>query len=62
MMILEGMTTPEIVSEARFYNFNELTDFTGEVQVVAYAVQTDGFDENAFALVIWSTTVQAVGN
>ena len=62
MMILEGMTTPEMVSEARFYDLNELTDFTGEVQVVAYAVQTDGFDENASSSDIWSTTVQAVGN
>ncbi len=39
-----GMTTPEMVSEARFYDFEELVDFTGEVQIIAYAVQTDGFD------------------
>ena len=56
-----GMTTPEMVSEARFYDFNELTDFTGEVQIIAYAVQTDGFDESASASDIWSTTIQARG-
>ena len=57
-----GMTTPEFVSEARFYDFEELVDFTGEVQIIAYAVQTDGFDESASASDIWSTTIQAVGN
>lgn len=57
-----GMTTPEFVAEARFYDFNELTDFTGEVQIIAYAVQTDGFDESASASDIWSTTIQAAGN
>ena len=57
-----GMTTPEMVSEARFYDFEELVDFTGEVQVVAYAVQTDGFNEEMSASDIWSTTIQAVGN
>lgn len=57
-----GMDTPEMVSEARFYDFQELTDFGGEVQIIAYAVQTDGFDENSDASQIWSTTVQAVGN
>ena len=57
-----GMTTPEMVSEARFYDFEELVDFTGEVQVVAYAVQTDGFSPEASASDIWSTTIQAVGN
>ena len=57
-----GMTTPEMVSEARFYDFQELVDFTGEVQIIAYAVQTDGFDESASASDIWSTTVQAAGS
>lgn len=57
-----GMTTPEMVSEARFYDFQELVDFNGELKVVAYAVQTDGFDESASASDIWSTTIQAVGN
>ena len=56
-----GMTTAEMVSEARFYDFSELTDFTGEVRVVAYAVQTDGFGSEASASDIWSTTVTAVG-
>ena len=56
-----GMTTPEMVSEARFYDFDELVDFTGEVQMVAYAVQTEGFDESASASDIWSTTIQARG-
>lgn len=56
-----GMTTPEFVAEAKFYDCDELTDFTGEVRVVAYAVQTDGFDESASASDIWSTTVTAVG-
>ena len=50
-----------MVSEARFYDFSELTDFTGEVRVIAYAVQTDGFDESALASDIWSTTVTAAG-
>ena len=57
-----GMTTPEFVAEARFYDFEELVDFTGEVQIIAYAVQTDVFDESASASEIWSTTIQAVGN
>ena len=33
-----GMTTPEMISEARFYDFEELVDFNGELKVVAYAV------------------------
>ena len=57
-----GETTAEMVSEARFYDFKELVDFSGEMKVVAYAVQTDGFSSEASALDIWSTTVQAVGN
>ena len=57
-----GMTTPEFIAEARFYDFDTLTDFNGELKVVAYAVQTDGFDESASASDIWSTTIQAVGN
>ena len=57
-----GMTTPEFVAEARFYDFEELVDFTGEVQIIAYAVQTDGFSSEATASDIWSTTIQAVGN
>lgn len=56
-----GETTVEFVAEARFYDFDTLVDFNGEVQIIAYAVQTDGFDENASASDIWSTTVQAVG-
>ena len=57
-----GMTTPEFVAEARFYDFEELVDFTGEVEIIAYAVQTDGFNSDASASDIWSTTIQAVGN
>ena len=57
-----GMTTPEFVSEARFYDFQELVDFTGEVEIIAYAVQTDGFGSDASASDIWSTTIQAAGN
>ena len=57
-----GETTAEFVSEARFYDFKELVDFSGEVQIIAYAVQTDGFSSEASASDIWSTTVQAVGN
>ena len=56
-----GMTTPEFVAEARFYDFEELVDFIGEVQVVAYAVQTDGFGEEMSASDILSTTIQARG-
>ena len=56
-----GMDTPEMVSEARFYDFDTLVDFSGEVQIIAYAVQTDGFSSEASASDIWSTTVQAVG-
>ena len=55
-----GMDTPEMVSEARFYDFQELVDFSGEMKIIAYAVQTDGF-ENAEIGDVWSTTVQAVG-
>ena len=57
-----GMTTLEFVAEARFYDFDELIDFSGEMRIVAYAVQTDGFGEEMSAFDIWSTTVQAVGN
>ena len=39
-----GDTTAEFVAEARFYDFQELTDFAGDLRIVAYAVQTDGFD------------------
>ena len=56
-----GMTTAEMVAEAKFYDFSELVDFSGEVQVIAYAVQTDGFSSEASASDIWSTTVTAVG-
>ena len=56
-----GMTTPEFVAEARFYDFQKLVDFTGEVQIIAYAVQTDGFGSEASASDIWSTTIQAGG-
>jgi len=55
-----GMDTPEMVSEARFYDFDELTDFSGELRVVAYAIQTDGF-EDAEIGDIWTATVTAVG-
>ena len=57
-----GLDTPEMVSEARFYDFDTLVDFSGELRIVAYAVQTDGFEMNASASDIWSTTVQATGN
>lgn len=57
-----GMDTPEMVSEARFYDFDTLVDFSGEMKIIAYAVQTDGFEMNASASDIWSTTVQAVGD
>ena len=56
-----GETTPEMVSEARFYDFEELVDFNGELKIIAYAVQTDGFDGEMSASDIWSATVQAVG-
>lgn len=56
-----GLDTPEMVSEARFYDFDTLVDFSGEMKIIAYAVQTDGFEMNASASDIWSTTVQAVG-
>ena len=56
-----GMTTAEFVAEARFYDFDTLVDFTGEVQIIAYAMQTDGFSSEASASDIWSTTIQAVG-
>ena len=56
-----GLDTPEMVSEARFYDFDTLVDFSGEMKVVAYAVQTDGFDGEMSASDIWSATVQAVG-
>lgn len=55
-----GMDTPEMVSEARFYDFDELVDFNGELRIIAYAVQTDGF-ENAEIGDVWSATVTAVG-
>lgn len=55
------MNTPEMVSEARFYDFYTMVDFSGELRVVAYAVQTDGFDGEMSASDIWSATVQAVG-
>ena len=57
-----GETTAEFVAETRFYDFTEMLDFTGEVQIIAYAVQTDGFSSEASASDIWSTTVQAAGN
>ena len=57
-----GMTTAEFVAEARVYDFQELVDFTGEVQIIAYAVQTDGFEESASASEIWTATVAAAGN
>ena len=56
-----GETTAEFVAEARFYDFDTLVDFSGEMKIIAYAVQTDGFEMNASASDIWSTTVQAVG-
>lgn len=56
-----GMDTPEMVSEARFYDFDTLVDFRDELRIIAYAVQTDGFDGEMSASDIWSITVQAVG-
>ena len=55
-----GLDTPEMVNEARFYDFKELVDFTGEVQIIAYAVQTDGFEDSE-VIDVWTATVQAVG-
>lgn len=52
-----GETTAEFVSEARFYDFRGLIDFSGEVQIIAYAVQTDGFDGGMSASDIYSTSV-----
>ena len=57
-----GDTTVEFVAEARFYDFDTLVDFSGELKIIAYAVQTDGFSSEASASDIWSTTVQATGN
>ena len=48
-----GEAAEELVSEARFYDFTELNDFACEVKVIAYAVQTIGFDENALPYDIW---------
>ena len=50
----------ELVHEAQFYDFEELTDFIGEMKVIAYAIQTDGY-ENAETSDVWATTVQAIG-
>lgn len=55
-----GMTTPEMVAEARFYDFQELVDFRGEVKIVAYAVQTEGFEESDVNDT-WSVAVTSVG-
>ena len=55
-----GLDTPEMLSEARFYDFRELTDFSGEMRIVAYAVQRDGF-ENAEIGDVWTSVVTAVG-
>ena len=56
-----GMDTPEMVSEARFYDFDTMVDFSGEMKIIAYAVQTDGFDGEMSASDIWIATVTAVG-
>ena len=45
----------ELKGRRTFY----LEDFTGEVQIIAYAVQTDGFDQSASASDIWSTTISS---
>ena len=55
-----GLDTPEMVSEARFYDFKELVDFEGTLRVIAYAVQTDGFEDSE-VIDVWTATVQAVG-
>ena len=55
-----GATTPEMVSEARFYDFEELGDFNEELIATAYAIQTDGFDDSQPAD-IWSAVFQAEG-
>ena len=60
-VVEQGQETANLVAEARFYNFSELVDFTGELQIIAYAVQTDGFDSEADASEIWTATVTAVG-
>lgn len=57
-----GETTAEMVAEARFYDFNELVDFSGNMEVTAYAVQTDGFSSDVAASDIWTAIVSAVGN
>ncbi|WP_022772866.1 hypothetical protein [Butyrivibrio sp. AE2015] len=56
-----GLDTPEMVSEARFYDFDTMVDFSGEMRIVAYAVQTDGFDGEMSASDIWTSVVTAVG-
>lgn len=55
-----GATTPEMVSEARFYDFEELGDFNEELTVTAYAIQTGGFDDSQPAD-IWNVVFQAEG-
>ena len=55
-----GDETQELVYQARFYDFTELVDFSGEVKVIAYAVQTNGFNE-ASAFDIWRAAVEATG-
>ena len=55
-----GATTPEMVSEARFYDFEEFGDFNEELIATAYAIQTDGFDDSQPAD-IWSAVFQAEG-
>ena len=42
-----GEDTQELVYQARFYDFTELPDFSGELKITAYAVQTNGFDDVA---------------
>ena len=42
-----GMTTPEFVAEARFYDFTEMLDFTGEVPQISPSFPTQPFINNA---------------
>lgn len=55
-----GMTTPEMVAEARFYDFEQVGDFDGELVVSAYAIQTSGFDDSQPAD-IWNVALEAEG-
>ena len=61
-VLASGDDTADLVAEAKFYDFDTLVDFRDEVQVMAYAVQTDGFSSDAAASDIWTTVIQAAGD